>query len=101
VKDLSYSYDEYEALRSVSFAVSGAMKVGVIGVSGAGKSTLVDVLGGFAWPSEGSIVAGDTQLTRENLASWQSHLAYLPQDPYIFHATLRENIAFYSPDATD
>jgi ATP-binding cassette subfamily C protein CydD len=98
---LSYSYDEYEALRDVSFEVAGPLKVGVIGVSGAGKSTLIDVLGGFATASEGSLVVGGAELTKDKLASWQNHLAYLPQDPYIFHATLRENISFYTPDATD
>ncbi|MCL2807471.1 MAG: thiol reductant ABC exporter subunit CydD [Coriobacteriia bacterium] len=101
VDKLSLAFDEYEAVNNVSFAISGAQKVGVIGMSGAGKSTLIHLLGGFSTAAEGSIYVDGTVLTSANRASWQQQLAYLPQDPYVFHATLRENITFYYPEATD
>ena len=101
VDNLSYLYDEFEALHRVSFSVEGPTKVGIIGMSGAGKSSLIQILGAFSLPDEGSITVGDTTITDNNRADWQRQLAYLPQDPYIFHATLRENITFYRPDATD
>jgi len=62
---------------------------------------LIHLLGGFSLADEGSISINNTTLTAANRASWQQQLAYLPQDPYIFHATLRENISFYHPGATD
>jgi len=101
VNDLSYLYDEFEAVSKVSFAVLGPVKVGIIGASGAGKSSLIHLLGGFSLASEGSICINNTELTGANREEWQQQLAYLPQNPYIFHATLSENISFYHPGATE
>ena len=101
VDDLNFSYEDFEALKDITFTISGPRKVGIIGASGAGKSTLTQILGGFAAASAGQICVDGTPLCSSNQASWQQQLAYLPQDPYIFHASLRENISFYTPDATD
>lgn len=100
--DVSFSYpDRADALRCVSFSVEGPLKVAIIGASGSGKSTLLNLIGGFADPSSGTVAAcGDSFATLRG-TSWQRHAAYLPQDPYLFHASLRDNVAFYCPDATD
>lgn len=79
----------------------GARKIGIVGESGAGKSTLLHVLGGFSQPSAGMVQADGEPLAGEKLAQWQQQLAYIPQHPYIFSMTLKENIAFYEPDASD
>ena len=96
-----FSYPEHEALSDVSFAVRGFARVGVIGASGSGKSTLVNLLGGFAAPSAGTVRAAGRQLADLREPSWQRQVLYIPQDPYLFHATLRDNIMFYRPDADD
>ena len=103
--DVSFDYADHRALSDVSFSVRGFSKVAIVGMSGSGKSTLANLLGGFAEPSGGGFLAsweGEEPCAFE-LASdaWRRQVAYIPQDPYIFHATLRDNIAFYRPDADD
>lgn len=98
---VGFSYPEHEALAGVTFAARGFARIGVIGASGSGKSTLVNLLGGFSAPSAGTVRASGRTLADLRDPSWQRQVLYIPQDPYLFHATLRENIAFYRPDAGD
>ena len=79
----------------------GFKRIGIVGASGSGKSTLANVLGGFLAPSAGAVFAAGRRLDDLREPSWQRQVIYIPQDPYLFHATLRENIAFYRPDAAD
>ena len=89
------------ALEDVSFRVQGYTKVGIVGLSGSGKSTLANLIGGFARPDEGTIGVAGTRTASLQQPSWQRQLLYIPQNPYLFHASLRDNIRFYSPDADD
>lgn len=98
---VGFSYPEHEALSGVSFAARGFARIGVVGASGSGKSTLVNLLGGFAAPDAGTVRAAGRELPDLRDPSWQRQVLYIPQDPYLFHATLRDNIAFYRPDASD
>ena len=98
---VGFSYPPFKALQDVSFEARGFQKIGIIGASGSGKSTLVNLLGGFASPDEGAIDLDGTALASFRQAAWQRQVVYIPQDPYLFHATLRENLVFYCPDATD
>ena len=106
---VSFAYEEraadgqavrHEALRDATFSVRGFRKVGVVGPSGGGKSTLVSVLAGFAAPASGTIAVNGEAVPSLELSSWRRQVAYIPQNPYLFHATLRENLTFYRPDAT-
>ena len=112
---LGFSYpDSTEAaLADVTAALRGFSRVGIIGASGSGKSTLISILAGFAHPTAGSFEAsfGNTgdqdgaaapvELASLHQDSWQRQIIYIPQNPYIFHATLRENVTFYTPDADE
>ncbi len=107
---VSFAYEEraadgrlvrHEALRDATFSVRGFRAVGVVGPSGGGKSTLVSLLAGFAAPASGAIAVNGTPVQSLELPEWRRQVAYIPQSPYLFHATLRENLAFYRPDATD
>ncbi len=102
-KDMDYSYARTDdgALEQINFSAQGFTKVGIVGTSGSGKSTLVNLLGGFAQASGGSIEVNGVQTQSLQQESWQRQLLYIPQDPYIFHASLRDNIRFYSPDADE
>lgn len=105
-RGVSFDYADHRGLEGVSFSARGFSKIAIVGMSGSGKSTLANVVGGFAKPSEGGFCAsfGDGEELRPlDLASdaWRRQVAYIPQDPYLFHASLRENIAFYWPDADD
>ncbi len=101
-KDVDYVYPGASAstLSQISFDVRGCVKVGIVGLSGSGKSTLLRVLAGFSSPSGGTIVVNGRPTQSLHSASWQAQATYIPQDPYIFHATLRENMTFYRPDAS-
>lgn len=90
-----------EVLENISFMARGYEKIGIVGISGSGKSTLVNLLGGFELPTGGSIDLDGVRLGSMRQQGWQNQVFYIPQDPYIFHASLRDNIMFYSPDASD
>ncbi len=94
------AYPSRRVLDDVTLTFEGFQKYGIVGTSGAGKSTLANLLGGFLSPDSGHIAVQGVPVPGLHQADWQSQIAYIPQDPYIFHATLRENIAFYRPDAT-
>ncbi len=95
--------DQYTALSNVSFTWQGYGKIGIIGASGAGKSTLIDLLAGFLIPDAGTASWHPTQGYGGALhhTNWRTGAAYIPQHPYLFSGTLRDNIALYEPQATD
>lgn len=99
---VGYAYADHPgALRDVSFAVQGPCKVALIGMSGSGKSTLMSLLAGFADPAEGSVLVNGLELGTLRSDGWRRRASFIPQDPYVFNATLRENIAFYKPSASE
>ena len=99
---VGFSYaDREDALSGVSFRAEGPCKVGIVGPSGAGKSTLMALLAGFADPSVGGVTVDGERLATLRGSAWQRLASFIPQDPYIFHASLRENLAFYNPNASD
>ncbi|MED1203666.1 thiol reductant ABC exporter subunit CydD [Heyndrickxia acidicola] len=102
VKRLSVLHDNNgeASLKDVSFTVEGAKKIGIIGTSGAGKSTLIDVLSGFLSPSSGSVNI-DNEHVFLHEGAWQKQTTYIPQHPFIFQGTVKENICFYRPEASD
>lgn len=101
LSELSFDYGQGSGLQPVNLQVSGYQKIGVIGMSGSGKSTLMNVLSGFLTPKQGSILFNGEETTSFKQEDWQKQLIYIPQNPYVFRASLRENIAFYTPEADD
>lgn len=101
--DVSVQHDEHApySIQDVDLTVKGKKKIGIIGASGSGKSTLTDVLGGFVEPTSGQITLNGNSLVHLQMKEWQKEVVYMPQHPYLFHMTLRENIRFYEPHATD
>ncbi|MBR3257599.1 MAG: ATP-binding cassette domain-containing protein, partial [Eggerthellaceae bacterium] len=69
--------------------------------SGAGKTTLVRLLAGFADATAGTFVVDGRETSTLAHPDWLAQVMYIPQNPYLFSATLRENIAFYTPDADE
>lgn len=98
---VNYSYDSYQALSDISFDARAGEHIGIVGPSGSGKSTLTHLIAGLAQPSEGTITLNDTPVSTLQNQSWQKQVVYLPQNPYIFHASLRDNLTFYQPDAAE
>ena len=95
------SQEQPLALSGLDFNLHGFSKVAIIGRSGAGKSTLMDLLAGFDQPKAGTIDLDGHQLKHCNVAAWQRHISYIPQNPFIFHGTVADNIRFYNLEADD
>lgn len=101
IKDLNYQYPEGAQIGPINLDLKGNLKVGIIGMSGSGKSSLINLLSGFLTPSEGEITIEGQAAKTMNIPDWHKQMVYIPQNPYVFTASLRENIAFYTPEATD
>ncbi|MEU3978853.1 ABC transporter ATP-binding protein [Streptomyces sp. NPDC026672] len=81
--------------------VPGGAKIGLVGRSGGGKTTLTRLLLRMTDIDGGRILVGGQDITRLRQADLRGLMAYVPQDPAMFHRTLRDNIAFARPGATD
>ena len=84
----------------LELAVPSGAKIGFVGRSGGGKTTLTRLLLRMTDVDAGRILIGGQDISRLRQADLRSLIAYVPQDPAMFHRTLRENIAFARPDAT-
>lgn len=73
----------------------------VTGASGAGKTTLTDLLAGLYPPDLGRIAVGARTLDSTILAAWRRELAYVPQDPFLFHDTIRRNLSWANPNTSE
>ncbi len=85
----------------LDLAVASGSKIGLVGRSGGGKTTLTRLLLRMTDVDAGRILIGGQDISRLRQADLRSTIAYVPQDPAMFHRTLRDNIAFARPDATD
>lgn len=103
LNDISYQYpdNDEEVLSKLSLEIADGQKVGLVGHSGAGKSTLVSLLLRFSDPTKGHIEISNTDITNVTQKSLRENIAYVPQEPMLFHRTLRENILYGKPDADE
>ncbi|MEU6275901.1 ABC transporter ATP-binding protein [Streptomyces populi] len=85
----------------LELAVPSGAKIGLVGRSGGGKTTLTRLLLRMTDIDGGRILIGGQDISRLRQADLRSLIAYVPQDPAMFHRTLRDNIAFARPDATE
>ena len=90
-----------QALAGVDLAIPAHRLVAVTGPSGAGKTTLLDLLLGLIEPDAGEIRVDGALLAGEVRRRWRGSVAYLPQDPHLFHETLRTNLLRARPGATE
>ncbi len=93
--------DKSEVLKNLSFVIQEGEKVGLVGHSGAGKSTLVALLLGFYEPTGGRILLNDIELSSKDPSFMREQTAYVPQDTSLFNRTIRENVMYARPDATE
>ncbi len=100
--DVSFSYDgEHPALAEVSLHVPPGQTVALVGSTGAGKSTLAKLVARFYDPDSGRVLVDGHDLRSVTEHSLRSQLGVVPQESYLFSGTIRDNIAFGRPDATD
>lgn len=101
LKNVSIDYEDKQGLVDINLSFSGCRKVGIVGASGAGKSTLLQLLAGWLTPSNGEMELNEKKVSNFNIPQYHQKIGYISQQPYLFHGTLRDNIAFYVPDASD
>ena len=98
---VEYPGRERPALDSVSLSVAAGEVVAITGPSGCGKSTLLAVLLGFVVPDGGSVRIGGVDLASVDLDAWRMNVAWMPQRPHLFSASIAANIRLGCSDATD
>ena len=89
------------ALKNVSLDIPAGKMTAIAGPSGAGKSTLADILLGLLAPGEGEVCVDGVPLAGPDLHRWRRSVACVPQDPYLFHDTIRANLRWAQPGATE
>jgi subfamily B ATP-binding cassette protein MsbA len=88
-------------LNGVSFAASAGTVTALVGPSGAGKSTIIGLLAAFHTPTAGAVRVDGVDLSTVRLDSYRTQLGLVLQETFLFDGTIRENVAFSRPDATD
>jgi ABC-type multidrug transport system fused ATPase/permease subunit len=89
--------DDSHGVMGLSLTLEPGTSLGIGGPSGAGKTTFADLLAGLYAPQSGTIWIGDQPLAGTALRAWRSRIAYVAQDPFLFHDSVRRNLAWASP----
>ncbi|WP_418357500.1 heme ABC transporter permease/ATP-binding protein CydD [Shewanella basaltis] len=95
-----FSLEGQRLLGPISFTLPAGEHWAIVGPSGAGKTSLLNALLGFL-PYKGSLIINQRALSSIALSDWRRHLAWLGQDPLLFHGTVRDNVALANPQLTD
>jgi subfamily B ATP-binding cassette protein MsbA len=101
-EDVRFSYEEgKEVIRGVSFEARPGTVTALVGSSGSGKSTIISLVCAFHTPTAGRILVDGIDLSTARIASYRTQLGVVLQDTFLFDGTIRENVAFAKPGATD
>lgn len=100
--DVSFSYEEgKEVLHNISFTAPAGSVTALVGSSGSGKSTIAGLSATFLNPKSGKVTIDGIDLSTVKLNSYRKHLGVVLQDEFLFEGTIRENIMFPRPNATE
>ena len=101
-KDVSFSYEKgKEVVRNISFKADKGSVTALVGSSGSGKSTLASLVASFVNPDLGVITIDGNDISKVSLNSFRSQLGVVLQDDFLFEGTIRDNILFPRPDASE
>lgn len=101
-EDVSFSYEEdKEVLHNISFKAPAGSVTALVGSSGSGKSTIASLAATFLSPDSGKVTLDGQDLSQVNLSSYRQHLGVVLQDDFLYEGTIRENILFANPSATN
>jgi ABC-type multidrug transport system fused ATPase/permease subunit len=101
--NVSFQHPDSEegGLRNFNVSIPTGELLGITGQSGVGKTTFADLLVGLYAPQTGRLTVGGRALDGASITAWQTQLSYVCQDPFIFHDTVRHNLAWANPQATE
>jgi ABC-type multidrug transport system fused ATPase/permease subunit len=101
-EDVTFSYDGVrEVLGGISFRSEPGTATALVGPSGSGKSTIIGLIAAFHAPARGVVTVDGVDLSTVRLDSYRSQLGVVLQDTFLFDGTIRENVAFSRPDASE
>src|SRR5215813_1677337 len=101
-RNVTFAYEaDKTVLHDVSFHSRPGTVTALVGSSGSGKSTIVGLISAFHIPQEGKVLLDGVDLSTVRLDSFRRHLGVVLQDSFLFDGTIRENVAFSAPEATD
>jgi ATP-binding cassette subfamily B protein len=104
-ENVSYVYPEMKkgnhAIKDFNYLVKAGSKIGVVGYSGSGKTTLTKLLLRFMDIDSGAIKINNIDIKDLNQSNLRGCIAYVPQEPLLFHRSIKENIGYAKPDASD
>jgi ATP-binding cassette subfamily C protein len=104
LEEVSFAYQdsgEPLVISDLDLTIQAGKTTAIVGPSGAGKSTIADLVLGLIQPDEGRVLVDETPLRAEQRRAWRSKIGYVPQDTFLFHDTVRENLLWARPDASD
>ena len=100
--NISFSYDDTtEVLRNISFEAPQGSVTALVGSSGSGKSTIAGLVTAFLNPNSGQVLIDEIDLSKVDLKSFRSQLGVVLQDDFLYEGTIRENILFPRPKASE
>jgi len=101
--DVTFGYSDVKdpIIQCLSIEIYKNSTVALVGPSGAGKSTLADLVAGLIEPGSGEIYCDNLRLDDAHRLSWRQNIAYVTQEVYLFHDTVRANLDWVSPEASD
>jgi ABC-type multidrug transport system fused ATPase/permease subunit len=101
-EDVSFAYEEEKnVLHNISFKAPKGSVTALVGSSGSGKSTIAGLVATFLNPQEGKVMLDGVDLATVKLSSYRQHLGVVLQDDFLYEGTIRENILFPRPNATE
>tara|TARA_B100000780_G_scaffold265879_1_gene221657 strand:+ start:189 stop:1946 length:1758 start_codon:yes stop_codon:yes gene_type:complete len=102
IQNLGFSYDkDNRILEDISINISKGSMVGIVGPSGSGKSSLIDLILGFHLPDKGKILIDGINLNELKINDWRNLIGYIPQQPFLFNLSIKENLLWSNKDASD
>jgi len=101
-EDVTFAYEQTKTvLHDISFHARPGTVTALVGSSGSGKSTIIGLIAAFHTPNSGKVLVDSVDLSTVRLESYRTQLGMVLQDSFLFDGTIRENVAFSKPDATE
>ena len=101
LKDVSFSYPNNRTiLNNINITIPKGKMIAIVGKSGSGKTTLIDILMGFHEIKQGQFLVDNMPFNSINIESWRKRIGYVPQEPFLFNTTLRDNLLWSKENST-